>query len=133
MRRCSKSTTTVADAEAIGIEPGNQTAQRLQTRLTSDQVDQLIGAYQDGLSMEDLASAFSIDPRTAGNHLKRRGIPSRSRKLTDEQIYEASELYQQGWSLARLGQHYGHSESIRYRFKRVGMQLRSRNGLKGAS
>src|SRR5207244_3398015 len=49
------------------------------------------------------ADNAEIDPRTAGNHLKRRGVATRGPKLTDERIAEAVELYQAGWSLAQIG------------------------------
>jgi hypothetical protein len=59
MRRRSKSVSTkVADREAVAIEPRIRPRSDCQTHLTNDQVDQLMDAYEDGLSMEDLASAF---------------------------------------------------------------------------
>jgi hypothetical protein len=79
--------------------------------------------------MEELASAFSVDRRTVGNHVKRRGLPGRGRKLTDDQIMEAVKLYREGWSLRRLGDRFGvHGESIRYRLKREDVRLRRRPG-----
>jgi hypothetical protein len=41
-------------------------------------------------------------------HLERQGIPRRPQltKLSDEQIAEAAELYQAGWSLIGLGKHF---------------------------
>ncbi|GAA1563226.1 hypothetical protein GCM10009827_100980 [Dactylosporangium maewongense] len=66
---------------------------------------------------------------SVGNHLKRRGIPSRSRKLSDDQITEAINLYKAGWSVRRLGERFGvHGESIRYRLKREGINLGPRPG-----
>ena len=79
--------------------------------------------------MEELASAFGIDRRTAGNHVKRRGVPSRSRKFTDEQVQEAITLYDSGWSLARIAKHVGiHPESVRYRLRKCDVTLRPRSG-----
>jgi hypothetical protein len=61
----------------------------------------------------------------AGNHLKRRGVATRGRKLTDERIAEAVELYQAGWSLAQIGERFGvYPQSINDRFKRAGVPLR---------
>jgi DNA-binding transcriptional ArsR family regulator len=82
--------------------------------------------------MEELASAFSVDRRTVGNHLKRRRVTTKARKLTAAQIAEAVELYRAGWSVRRLGARFGvHGESIRYRLVRAGVQLRPRPGPHG--
>ena len=79
--------------------------------------------------LDDLASAFSIDRRTAGNHLKRRGVQGRCRKLSDEQIAEAVELYQGDSSLAQIAERFGvYPQSMRYRLQRAGIELRPRPG-----
>ena len=89
----------------------------------------LVAAYENGLSLEELASAFSIDRRTAGNHLKRRGVATRGRTLTNGQIAEAIELYEHGWSLARIAEKFGvYPQSIRYRLLRRGVPMRPRPG-----
>jgi predicted DNA-binding protein YlxM (UPF0122 family) len=89
----------------------------------------LVAAYENGLSLEELASAFSIDRRTAGNHLKRRSVITRGRKLTDEQITEAIDLYERGRSLAQIADQFGvYPQSIRYRLLRRGVTMRPRPG-----
>jgi hypothetical protein len=89
----------------------------------------MLAAYQDGLTLEELGSAFAVDRRTAGNHLRRRDVSRRGRKLTDEQVTEAVELYRTGWSLQQLGKRYGiYPQSVSYRLKRAGVQLRPRPG-----
>jgi predicted DNA-binding protein YlxM (UPF0122 family) len=99
------------------------------TKLTESEVDVLVAAHENGLSLEELASAFSIDRRTAGNHLKRRGVATRGRRLADEQITEAIELYGHGWSLARIAERFGvYPQSIRYQLLRRGVAMRPRPG-----
>ena len=101
----------------------------MQTRLTNDQVDALIVAYETGLTLEELASAFAVDPGTAAKHLERQGVARRGRKLTEEQVTEAAELYRAGWSLSQVGEKYGvYPQSIGYRLKRAEVQLRPRPG-----
>jgi hypothetical protein len=39
--------------------------------------------------------------------LKRKGVPMRGRGLTPAQVDEAVDLYQLGWSLARIGERLG--------------------------
>jgi hypothetical protein len=75
------------------------------------------------------ASAFTVDPSTAAKHLERRGVVRRGRKLTEEQVAEAAELYRAGWSLSQLGERYGvFAQSIGYRLKRAGVELRPQSG-----
>jgi predicted DNA-binding protein YlxM (UPF0122 family) len=97
--------------------------------LTEREIDLLVAAYENGLTLRELASAFSIDRRTAGNHLKRRGVATRSRTLTEEQITEAIGRYENGWSLARIADRFGvYPQSIRYRLLRRGVTMRPRPG-----
>lgn len=55
-------------------------------------------------------------------HLERNGVERRPhiRKLTDEQVAEAAELYRAGWSRSRISEHYSvSSETIRKKLLRV--------------
>jgi predicted DNA-binding protein (UPF0251 family) len=74
-----------------------------QVRLTNEELDVVVVAYESDLTPAELASSFGADRRTLANRLEQRGIPRRSRRLTDQQIDEAAALYNQGWSLARIG------------------------------
>jgi len=62
-----------------------RTRKQRQTRLRDEEVDALVAGYQGGLTLDELASAFSVDPATAASHLERRGVKRRGRKLTDDQ------------------------------------------------
>ena len=100
-----------------------------QTRITNDELDVVVAAYQDGLTLNELASAFGADRRTLANRLEQRGIPRRARRLSDAQIVEAVSLYENGWSLARIANRFGvYPQSIRYRLQRAGVVLRPRQG-----
>jgi hypothetical protein len=97
--------------------------------LRGEEVDALVAGYQAGLTLDELSSAFSVDPGTAAKHLERRGVTRRGRKLTDDQVVEAAALYESGWSLSQLGARYGvYAQSIGYRLKRAGVPLRPRPG-----
>jgi hypothetical protein len=54
-------------------------------RLTHDELDIVIAAYQDGLTLNDLGSAFGADRRTLANRLEQRGVSRRARRLSDAQ------------------------------------------------
>jgi hypothetical protein len=68
---------------------------------------------------------------TVFEHLARQGIhPQRNlRKLSDEHVTAAVELYESGWSLKKLGTEYGvDAETVRQAFKRAGVRMRPRPG-----
>ena len=45
------------------------------------------------------------------------------------QLDEATRLYEQGWSLARLGDRFGvDAETVRRALRKAGIPLRARNG-----
>jgi hypothetical protein len=39
--------------------------------------------------------------------LRRAGVTMRRRGLTADQITESAQLYREGWSVARIGEHFG--------------------------
>jgi hypothetical protein len=47
--------------------------------------------------------------------------------MTDKRVAEAAELYEQGWSLARLGKHYDvDPQTIRKELLAAGLTIRPR-------
>ncbi|MGW9555819.1 helix-turn-helix domain-containing protein [Nocardiopsis sp. NPDC055551] len=57
--------------------------------------------------------------------LKRQGIQIRKRGLSEEEIAQAMQLYEQGWSLTRIGQHFGvDSRTVRSRLLERGVKPR---------
>ena len=103
-----------------------------QVRLTDEEFDVAVVAYESGLTLAELASSFGADRRTLANRLEKQGIPRRGRRLTDQQIDEAATLYNQGWSLARIAEHFGvYPQSVRYRLQQTGVVLRPRPGWGG--
>jgi hypothetical protein len=57
------------------------------------------------------------------------GVPTRQRGLSPTQLAEAVALYDEGWSLARLGERYGvNAETVRASLKRSGVTIRPRRG-----
>jgi hypothetical protein len=76
-------------------------------QLGTDQIGQLITAYQSGSAVYELGDQFGIERRTVSNILHRHGVPMRRRGLSPDQVDDAIHLYNLGWSLARVGQHLG--------------------------
>jgi hypothetical protein len=96
-----------------------------QTRLTSDQVDQLVDRYQHGESVYVLALDLSVNRRTVSAHLARRGVSTRYQILGEDELAKAVELYAQGCSLARVGQQFGVSAgTVLNAFKRADVRTR---------
>jgi DNA invertase Pin-like site-specific DNA recombinase len=102
-----------------------------QTRLTEDQVKQLIDQHQAGSTVRQLAVMFCINRETVMEHLKRAGVSRRPnvRKLTDEQVTQAARIYRDGLSLQRTAEQFGISErTIRTELARAGEPIRPRRG-----
>jgi len=118
-----------SDADGASDRPAPSRRKQTQIRLTDQELDTVIAAYNSGLTLTEVASSFGADRRTLANRLEQRGIPRRGRRLSDQQIQEAIALYGRGWSLARIAQRHGvHAQSIRYRLQRAGIALRPRPG-----
>jgi hypothetical protein len=97
-------------------------------RLTEDEIEVVAAAYQDGLTLTERASAFGPDRRTLASRIET-GIPRRHRRLTDQQIADAIELYTADWSLAKIATQFGvYPTSIRYRLEKAGVVFRPRPG-----
>lgn len=100
---------------------------KAQTFLSAAQVDDLIAAYRQGLSLRDVAEKFGVHHRTAAAHLVRRGEPLRRRPLSAAQIAEAVRLYESGMTLLAVGLELGVSQgTIRRAVAAQGVTIRSR-------
>ncbi len=95
-------------------------------RLKREEVDELVQLYWIGCTVKELSEHYRIHRDTVSQHLSRRGVQRRE-GMSREQIKTAIELYEQGWSLARIGKHLGvWPSSVYYRLKQVGTSLRKR-------
>jgi AraC-like DNA-binding protein len=103
-------------------------AKQAQTRLSAPQVDRLIALYGAGVSISGLADEFNIHRTTVMKHVERAGAP-RGRGIVLDHLGEARRLYEQGWSLAKVGLHLGvDAETVRQAFRRAGIPRRPRPG-----
>ena len=74
-------------------------------QLSEDEVTALVTGYQAGATVYDLATRFKIHRTTVSQHLHRRGAAMRGLSLHESQVDLATRLYEQGWSVARIGSH----------------------------
>lgn len=98
---------------------------RLGGGLGPETIAQLVADYQAGLPAGALMKRHGIGKGTVLGILHDAGVVRRREVLTDEQLAEASELYQQGWSLVRLGEYFGfHQSAVWSGLKRLGVEMR---------
>lgn len=98
-------------------------------RLSESDVTQLITRYQDGATVYHLAQRFHIHRTTVSAHLHRRGVKMRGLGLDDQQVDLAIRLYQQGWSVARIGSHCGvNGGTVWLAFRARGVRMRDAQG-----
>jgi hypothetical protein len=96
-----------------------------QRRLGDYEVLEVIGRYQAGETANALARAFDVHRTTIVRHLEASQVPTRYRILSDANLVEGRQLYEQGWSLARLGEHFGVAiRTVLNAFQRAGVPTR---------
>ena len=88
------------DSRRISIK--TPTGRGTVSRLGAEQVAALVEQYQAGATVYELAALFKIHRVTVSEHLHRHGVLMRRRGLEGWQVDEAAQLYEQGWSLARI-------------------------------
>jgi hypothetical protein len=126
--------------EAVAAEEGDRipvrvirqpTPRQAQRRLSPEEVEHLVAGYQGGATVPELVVRFQIHRTTVFAHLERHGVQGRRnrRKLTDQQVAEAAELYTAGWSTAKIGHKYNVSaETALQTLRKAGVPIRPRPG-----
>lgn len=97
-------------------------------RLNPDDVERLIDLYAQGELIDILATQFHISRTTVMKHVERAGAPRR-RNLLTHRLDEAQQLYDEGWSLARIGKHLGvNASTVWHAFRKTGVRMRDTQG-----
>jgi transposase len=92
-------------------------------------VTQLVGEYQAGGRVKELATSWRVHRDTVSRLLREAGVEPRFEGISDEQIGEAAQLYRDGWSIRRVAARYDRSyELMRRELLRAGVKLRPPNG-----
>lgn len=114
------------DCERTPVRRPNLPERHVQRRLTEAEIVALALAYRSGRDMDELAAEFKVHRVTVAGQLRRLAVPLRRQGITDDNLPEATRLYREGWSLARLGEKYGcHAETVRQALLRTGITLRA--------
>jgi Helix-turn-helix domain len=88
-------------------KPHEPSPRQHQRRLNPAEAVALVQDYRNGATINDLAERYGIHRTTASGWIRRLAIPPHGRGLDPENLPEATSLYQAGWSLAKLGDHFG--------------------------
>lgn len=76
-----------------------------------------------------MGDRFGIDRRTVGKSLTRNGVPTKHPGLTTDDIDLVTQLYTDGWSLARIGEQLGVTATTMHRrLRERGVTMRSISG-----
>lgn len=99
-----------------------------QRRLSGGEIADLVGTYQPGMTMKELASEFGLHRTTVSSHLAEQGVPVRRGGLDQEQVAEAVRRYEEGWSSGRLAERFGVSaDTVLSVLRRAGATIRPRD------
>ena len=92
--------------------------------MVPEEVDQLLVRYGTGTKIKELAAEFGIARTTVLKHVERAGAPRRRNVIRDH-LDEARRLYDQGWSLAKVADHFGVDPgTVGYTFRNPGIPSR---------
>ena len=118
----------VLSGQGRGRPPARATrsVRQAQNRLCSDKVSELVCAYNNGATIKELQAQFGVSRTAVMCHLKRNGVDTRYRVLSEEQISEAAMLYDAGQSLAAVAREFDVSpKTVFSAFKRAGISTRA--------
>jgi hypothetical protein len=129
----SKQKSTLSDVARLLEEPGSRKPKprrpkQVQHRLRVNEQAELIERYLAGERAHDLAAAYGLHRNTVADLLTTAGL-RRPRSMTKDEIAESVQLYQTGWSCARIGNHLGRDDStVWLALKAAGVRLRDPHG-----
>lgn len=99
------------------------------TRLTSAMMDEAERRYMDGEILRLIAGHLGVSRQRLAERLRERGVRLRREKPSSEQVLEMCRRYEQGESLARIGERLGFNpSSVRMYLLRAGTALRDAHG-----
>ena len=94
-------------------------------RLDSVTREQIAADYQAGLPTRALMARYQLGKGTVLRIFQQASVEVRHQSLTPDQLTEAIQLYQDGWSLGRVRQHFDRDASlIHITFKGAGVPRR---------
>src|SRR6201993_1196207 len=105
--------------------------QRIDRRLSSETIVELVQAYRDGASTTELRRRYDLSQGSVIKILHGHGVEMRGQGLADDDIPTAIDLYRDGATLAQLGERFGLSlNAVRRALMAGGVTMRARGGSK---
>jgi hypothetical protein len=112
---------------AVPVEHTSHRVHNVRRRLGAETITQVVADYQAGDSTPTLMLKYSLAKGTVLRLLQDNDINMRHQRMSELEIAEAIKLYQQGWSLARVGKHFNRNPStIQAVLMRAGVTRRKR-------
>jgi DNA-directed RNA polymerase specialized sigma24 family protein len=102
--------------------------------LSPEEEDEVIAAYEAGMSQPEIGEVFGVHQRTVSNILKRHGVKTRElwqhRALSPREEDEVVAAYEAGMSQAEIGEVFGvHQVTVSNILKRHGVKTRDPRAL----
>ncbi|GAA1171095.1 hypothetical protein CGLAUT_10035 [Corynebacterium glaucum] len=92
-------------------------------------LDEAERRYKDGEILRAIAGDLGVSRQRLADRLRERGVRLRGEKPSSEQVREMCLRYEQGESLARVGERMGFNAStVRVQLLRAGVALRDPHG-----
>ena len=112
------------------MSPGSARAlPRPVPRLTAAMLGEAERRYKDGEILPAIAGDLGVRRQRLAERLRERGVRLRGEKPSSDQVREMCLHYEQGESLARVGERLGFNAStVRVKLLRAGMVLRDPHG-----
>lgn len=119
----------LGDRESRPQPKSSTPTRRHRVYLTTQQMDELVAAYQAGATTKELASEYRIHRHTVSIYLRRRGEPRRHQPMGSEEVVLAGKLYESGLSLAKISERLGPApNTIRRVLMAEGVEMRDCQG-----
>jgi predicted transcriptional regulator len=94
----------------------------------------MVEAYEAGATTTQLRQQFSVSQDTVVRLLRRHGVVTRHKGLSDSDLQQARELYESGLPVAKVGEKLGRAPStVRRALVQAGVEMRPRGGWHGRS
>jgi hypothetical protein len=101
--------------------------QRVDRRLSSETIAELVQTYRDGASTTQLRHQYELGQGSVIKILHKHGVVMRNQGLGDDDLAVAATLYRDGQTLAQLGLRFGVSpNAVRRALVSTGVVMRAR-------
>jgi hypothetical protein len=118
-----------AESGARAITSTSRTAYRIDRRLGSERVANIIAAYKAGATASSIATDHGVSQTALVQLLRDAGVPIRRQALTEDQVAQIVDLYEQGASTYEIERATGIPKSTVGRaLNHTGVQMRPRGG-----